>query len=89
MPNEDVNEAKREPLYIKHKTQRITILSYLLATGDWVPKAWVNSCVGSEHPGQPVVDDVDHPLPTQDAADAVAKKLAIEWIDSQFPSAAD
>ncbi len=89
MPNEDVNEAKREPLYIKHKTQRITIMSYLLATGDWVPKAWVNSCVGNEHPGQPVVDDVDQPLPTQDAADAVAKKLAIEWIDSQFPSAAD
>ena len=89
MPNEDVNKAKREPLYIKHKTQRITIMSYLLATGDWVPKAWVNSSVGSEHPGQPVVNDVDHPLPTQDAANAVAKKLAIEWIDSQFPSAAD
>lgn len=89
MPHEDMNDAKREPVYIKHKTQRITIMSYLLGTGDWVPKAWVNSCAGSEHPGQPVVDDVDHPLPTQDAADAVAKKLAIEWIDSQFPSAGD
>jgi hypothetical protein len=89
MPNEDVNVAKREPLFIKHKTQRITIMSYLLATGDWVPKAWVNDAAESEHPGQPVVDDVDHPLPTQEAADAVAKKRAIEWIDSQFPSAAD
>jgi hypothetical protein len=29
------------------------------------------------------------PLSTKEAADAVAKKLAIEWIDLQFPSAAD
>ena len=89
MPNEDVNETKQEPLYFKHKTLEITVMSYLLVKGGWAPKAWVDSCVGGEHPGQPVVDDVDHPLPTKQAADAVAKKLAIEWIDAQFPSAGD
>lgn len=89
MLREDANEAKREPVYIKHKTQRITIMSYLLASGEWVPKAWVSASAQGDHPGQPVVDEVNHPLPTQDAADAVAKKLAIEWIESQFPAVAD
>ncbi len=64
-------------------------MSYLLAKGGWVPKAWVNSSPENREQGQPVVDDLDHPLPTKDAADTVAKKMAIEWIDSQFPSAAD
>ncbi|MBA3754442.1 MAG: hypothetical protein H0X01_09970 [Nitrospira sp.] len=54
-----------------------------------MPKAWVNSSPEDKEQGQPVVDDLHHPLPTKDAADAVAKKLAIEWIDLQFPSAAD
>ncbi len=83
------DEAKSDPLYISHKTQRITVMSYLLAKGGWVPKAWVNSSPENREQGQPVVDDLDHPLPTKDAADTVAKKMAIEWIDSQFPSAAD
>jgi hypothetical protein len=90
MRDKKVNEeAEREPLYFSHKTQRITIRSYLLEKGDWVPKAWINTSAHREHQGQLIVDDVDHPLPTKDAADAVAKKLAIEWIDSQFPSVAD
>jgi hypothetical protein len=89
MPNEDMKEDKQGPLYLKHKTQRITIMSYLLATGEWVPKAWVNPVSESDHPGKRVVDAVDQPLPTREAADAVAKKLAIEWIDTQFPSATD
>ena len=76
MLREDVNEAKREPLYIKHKTQRITIMSYLLASGDWVPKAWVSASTQGDHPGQPVVDDLDHPLPTQDAADARGQEIS-------------
>ena len=41
-----------------------------------------------EEPGQPIVDDVEHPLATREAADMVAKKKAIEWIDEvQYPSA--
>ena len=63
-------------------------MSYLLAEGGWAPKAQINCCVGGDHLGQQqVVDAADHPLPTKEAADTVAKKLAIEWIDAQFPSA--
>ncbi len=89
MPHEDdVNEANQEPASFKHKTRNITLMSYLLAEGGWAPKAWISCCVGGDHPGQQqVVDATDHPLPTKEAADTVAKKLAIEWIDSQFPSA--
>lgn len=82
-------ETKSGPLAFLHKTSRVTVTSYRLATGGWVPKAWVNSSPEDKEQGQPVVDDLHHPLPTKDAADAVAKKLAIEWIDLQFPSAAD
>ena len=51
MPNKDVNETKQEPLYFKHKTQGITVMSYLLAKGGWVYKEWVNSCVGGGRSG--------------------------------------
>jgi hypothetical protein len=89
MPNEeDVNEANQEPPFFKHKTRKISLMSYLLAEGGWAPKAQINCCVGGDHLGQQqVVDAADHPLPTKEAADTVAKKLAIEWIDAQFPSA--
>lgn len=89
MPNDTTSKAPQKPLYFKHKTQGITVLSYLVTTGGWAPKAWVNRDGGGEYSGQLVVDDGTHPLSTKDAADAVAKKMAIEWIDAQFPSAAD
>lgn len=88
MPNEeDVNEANQELASFKHKTRKVSLMSYLLAEGGWAPKARIESCVDGQCPGQEVVDATDHPLPTKEAADTVAKKLAIERIDSQFPSA--
>ncbi len=88
IPNEeDVNEAHQEPPSFKHKTREISLMSYLLAEGSWAPKAWIKSSIDGEYAGEQVVDAADHPLPTKEAADTVAKKLAIEWIDSQFPSA--
>ena len=75
------------PVYFSHKTHRVTVKSYLLAKGGWAPKAWLNSSPENHEQGHPIVDDLAHPLATKNAADAVAKKLAIEWIDSQFPSA--
>jgi hypothetical protein len=81
-------DSTREPVTVRHKTCRITILSYLLSDGRWVPKAWVSPSPESEEPGQPIVDDVEYPLATQEAADRVAKKKAIEWVDeTQYPSA--
>lgn len=88
MPNdEDVNEANQELVSFKHKTRKVSLMSYLLPEGGWAPKAWIESCVGGEYPGKQVVDAADHLFSTKEAADTVAKKLAIEWIDSQFPSA--
>ena len=74
---------------ILHKTCTINVISYLLAEGGWIPKAMVNQSTGTQEKGHPVTGDSNHPLPTKDAADAIAKKLAIEWIDSQFPSASN
>jgi hypothetical protein len=73
---------------IHHKTYRIRLLSYR-SNGQWVPHALVNSPTEGEESGHPLTGNPDRPLPTSEAADAVAKKMAIEWIDSQFPSAAD
>jgi hypothetical protein len=55
--------------------------------GDWVPLALVSSPGQREEEGHPVTGDVSAALRSREAADAVAKKLALEWIDSQFPSA--
>ena len=80
--------STREPLTVRHKACRITVLSYVLSDGRWVPKAWVMPSPEGEEPGQPIVDDIEHPLATREAADMVAKKKAIEWIDEvQYPSA--
>ncbi len=80
-------ESTREPLVVCHKTCRITILSYLLSDGRWVPKAWVSPSPETQERGQLVLDDVQHPLSTREAADRVAKKNAIVWIDeAQYPS---
>ena len=76
-----------EPL-MHHKTHSIRLTSYG-RDGQWVPLAVVFSATVSEANGHPVTGEPGMLLPTKDAADAVAKQLAIEWIDSQFPSAAD
>jgi hypothetical protein len=73
---------------IRHKTYTIRLMSYQ-RDGEWVPLALVSRPGQREEEGHPVIEDVSLALRTRDAADAVAKKLAIEWIDSQFPSAAD
>jgi hypothetical protein len=75
-----------EPLTY-HKTHTIRVMSYR-RDGLWVPLATVYSSPDNEQNGHSVTGNPDDRLPTQEAADAVAKKLGIEWIDSQFPSAA-
>ena len=81
-------KSEGEPLAIRHKTCDITILSYQLTDGRWVPKALVTPSPENEERGQLVVDEVEHPLITRETADRVAKKKAIEWIDAaQYPLA--
>jgi hypothetical protein len=73
--------------HIRHKRYIIHLASYR-SDGLWVPTA--NVCgPDSEGNGTQVIQDLANPSPTLESADGVAKKLAIEWIDSQFPSAAD
>ena len=75
---------------IRHKTYTIRLMSYQ-RQGDWVSLALVSSSSPGqrEEEGHPVSGEAIQALRTRDAADAVAKKLAIEWIVSQCPSAAD
>ena len=73
---------------IHHKTHTIRLMSYR-SDGLWVPLATVYSSPYAEQNGQPVTGNPSDRLLTQEAADIVAKNMAIEWIDSQFPSAAD
>ena len=73
---------------IHHKSYTIRLMSYR-SDGQWVPLATVYSSPESEKNGHPVTADRDDRLPTREAANAVAKKMAIEWIDLRFPSAAD
>ena len=77
-----------EESLIHHKTHSVRLTSYG-RDGQWAPLAVVFSATVSEANGHPVTDEPENLLPTKDAADAVAKQLALEWIDSQFPSAAD
>lgn len=77
-----------EESLIRHKTYMIRVMSYK-RDGEWVPLALVSRPGQREEEAHPVKEDVSLALRTRDAADAVAKKLAIEWIDSQFPFAAD
>ena len=71
-----------------HKTYTIRVMSYQ-RNGEWVPLALVWGPGQREQDGRPITEEGRHALRTRDAADAVAKKLAIQWIDAQFPSAAD
>ncbi len=73
---------------VLYKTHTINLISYKLAEGGWVPEAWITTPTEDKEHGHPVRDDSIPPLPTRDAANVIAKKLAIEWIDAQVPSAA-
>ena len=73
---------------LRHKTYTIRLMSYQ-RQGEWVPLALVSRAEQREAEGHPVSGEVSQASRTRDAADAIAKKLAVEWIDSQFPSAAD
>lgn len=72
---------------IVHKTYTIQLASYRRKIG-WIPKATVKPPDESEK-NHTIAGKPKDLLPTQEAADAAAKKMAIEWIDAQFPSAAD
>ena len=72
---------------IRHKTYTIHLASYR-SDGLWIPHATVRG-PERESNGTRVIRDLGDPSPTREGANATAKKLAVEWIDSQFPSAAD
>ena len=72
---------------LRHKTYTIRLMSYRRKIG-WIPKAAVKSADEAGE-GQTIAGNPKDLLPTQEAANVMAKKLAIEWIDAQFPSAAD
>jgi hypothetical protein len=71
---------------VLHKTCTIQLMSYRRKIG-WVPKAMVKLPSGAAGKAQAITGNPNEPLASQEAADKAAKKLAIEWIDSQFPSA--
>jgi hypothetical protein len=73
---------------IRHKSHNVRLTSYG-RDGQWVPLAVVFSATVKEEDGYPVTGEPGKLFPTKDAADSAAKRLAIEWIDAQFPSAAD
>ncbi len=72
---------------IVHKTYTVQLISYRRKIG-WIPRAIVK-LPERDGKGYTIAENPKDLLPTHEAADAVAKKLAIEWIDAQFPSAAD
>ncbi len=72
---------------IRHKTYSIQLVSYRRKIG-WIPKTTVWPPEGDTK-GHTIAGNPKNLLPTQEAADAVAKRLAFEWIDAQFPSAAN
>ncbi len=80
-------ETTTEEPHIRHKTYTIQLVSYRRKIG-WIPKTSVKLPEG-DGKGHTIAGNPKDLLPTREAADAVAKKLAIEWIDSQFPSASD
>jgi hypothetical protein len=74
------------PLY--HKTYTIRLMSYQ-RNGEWVPLALAWAPGQREEHGRPITEENGQAFRTRDAADAVAKRLAIKWIDAQVPSATD
>ena len=76
-----------DQMTVLHKTYTIQPMSYRRKIG-WIPKAAVKSA-DEAGKGQTIAGNPKDLLHTQEAANVMAKKLAIEWIDAQFPSAAD
>ncbi len=74
---------------VLHKAHTIHLMSYKLGDGQWVPEAWVHLSSQDKEQGQPLRNDSVAPLPTRDAANAVAKTLAMAWVDTQPPATAD
>jgi hypothetical protein len=70
-----------EPM-IRHKTYTIRLTSYR-SDGLWVPNATVVGPESQGH-GNRVIQDLGHPSSTREGANATAKKLAMEWIDSLY-----
>ena len=70
---------------IHYKTYIIRLMSYR-RDAQWMPLALVSTSSPSEGHSHPVSNEAINPLPTKDEADVIAKKLAIQWIDSQLPS---
>ena len=68
---------------LRHKTYTIRLMSYRRKIG-WIPKATVKHPEG-DGKGHTIAGNPKDLLPTQDAADAIAKTLAMEWIDAQLP----
>ena len=73
---------------IRHKAYTIRLMSYQ-RQGEWVPLALVSRPEQREEEGHPVSGAENNAMRTRDAADAIARKLANEWIDLQFLSADD
>lgn len=86
LPDQGVESTNDEP-HLRHKTYTIQLRSYR-SDGLWVPNATVCGPSNDEK-GQRVIRDLADPSLTREGANATAKKLTIEWIDSQFPSASD
>jgi hypothetical protein len=70
-----------------HKAHTIHLISYKMGEGRWVPEAWVHLSSEERGQGQAIRIDSTPPLPTREAANAVAKKLAIAWVDRQVITA--
>ncbi len=73
---------------IIHKAYTIHLISYQSAQAQWVPEAWVHLSTEERTQGRPIRNESTAGLLTRDAANAVAKQLAIAWVDSQIPSGA-
>ena len=73
---------------IHYKTYIIRLMSYR-RDGQWVPLALVSPHTDRGGHSHPVSDETLTPLPTKEGADAAARALATQWIDSQLPSVAE
>jgi hypothetical protein len=80
---DDPDKSERIVVY---KTNLIRLLSYRLGKGSWLPKALILSSIAAREPSHLICDDSIPLLPTRAEANALAKKLATEWIDSFYSS---
>lgn len=80
------DETDKSEHIVVYKTHLVRLLSYRLGKGAWVPTAWILPSIGARDHRHLVCEDSISPLPTRDEANALAKKLATEWIDSLYSS---